>query len=683
MAAHAANLPDPQEILSCGICVEPYDAGIHQAKFLSCHHTFCLGCLITISNEKQTNQPYIECPNCRSKTYLPGGRADGLQNNFYITSFQEFSERVEPQRTAANLRGCHGHPENPVTRFCVTCGIPLCRDCSTMEHMATRGHSVVSVTKEEASYLQELDASHKSVTQNKKNLQLIEFEMALLNAAKESAIKDMESFIQILRKQVTQHRKSLLNIILEQLNAKLDSLLEKQGQIQEVNEMLNKDIDQAKDITKTGNLRQLKQVSENLKKASEKTQSIAKNLDLGQNYLAFDPKGGSDEFNKFVRDLGQVYTKGFLPAKVAFESREATAGHTVTLTVEVYDHHGDEVPVSSDSFAVRVTDPTQTVLPSVLCTNGTKSSVTFIPQMGGLHEVSGLFLGQKLMNEETHISVSSNNPVSKFGRRGDGNGTFYAPWGIATDNEGCLYVADCCNRLIQKFTPDGEFLSQFSVNPHNKNITTVDMAIDQDKGLLYCMELLDEKHFMVNGKNILVFNLEGELQHSYTPGNISNAYYIAINTQGELIISDVEAECLLKVDTEGKFLGRFGNTLYPGYTAITEDDNIIVPDAWRDCVYILNPDGTVKLKFGSRGTGKGQLKQPWGVATDGEYILVSECENNRIQVFKYDGTCVSIIESSEDPFSQPRGLVVTKDGHVYVTDRNNHCVKKFKYRDMH
>ena len=125
-----------------------------------------------------------------------------------------------------------------------------------------------------------------------------------------------------------------------------------------------------------------------------------------------------------------------------------------------------------------------------------------------------------------------------------------------------------------------------------------------------------------------------------------------------------------------------GDFKFPEFVAIDEDDLIIVSDRDSDCIFIFNPEGTIIHKFGTSGTGKGQRRKPYGVATDGEYILVSEEGNKRVQVFMYNGTFVSMIESSEDPLSDPRGLAVTKDGHVYVADRNNHCIKKYKYKDM-
>ncbi|MGQ0811626.1 MAG: hypothetical protein ACT4OO_10435, partial [Nitrospiraceae bacterium] len=73
-------------------------------------------------------------------------------------------------------------------------------------------------------------------------------------------------------------------------------------------------------------------------------------------------------------------------------------------------------------------------------------------------------------NEEVYVSDSGNNRVQKFDRdgncmhawgkfgfawRGADIGKFDVPWGIATDQEGNIYVSDTSNSRIQKFQSDG------------------------------------------------------------------------------------------------------------------------------------------------------------------------------------------------------------------------------------
>ena len=577
--------------------------------------------------------------------------------------------------------GCPGHNSQPISYFCVTCGVAICRDCTTIDHKATTGHSVISISEAELAHLEALNANQKTLTANKRNLQIIETEMAFLTAAKDTAIKDMETCIAMVREELEQRKNYLMNCILDQYNAKQAHLLDKFKQIQEANESLSANISKAKHITTTGDLRQLKHISESLKKVNEETKMCSLSPNLGSNYLVFDSGKGMDELKKSFSALGKVHIHGYLPSMISFRSIDAKAGYEATHKVDVYNHHGDKMWMASGAFSLQVMDQTNTELDTTFISSGDSDcTVTFVPQISGLHKVSGIFLGQQLISEQTHISVSSNDPVFKFGKPGDGNGTFHGPWSIAIDNNNCLYVTDSDNKLIQKFTADGKFLKQFSVAVHDEYHTTYDIALDLDKELMLCTQIVHQHGMLGEQEYILVFTLEGELTNTYK--HCGEAFNIAIDGHGDIILSTISHESLFKVNNEGTFLGIIGPSIYPGYIAITDNGNIIVPDENNDCIYILNKDGTVRHTFGSSGTGKGELKQPRGVAADNDYILISEVGNNRVQIFKHDGTFVSMIESTEDPLNHPRGLTVTKDGFVYVVDSKNNCIKKYKYRDV-
>ena len=681
MASLHPNPSAPQELQFCGICEEPYDDDTHQAKFLACHHAFCSHCLDRLSNKEQVHPAIIQCPNCRSDTQLPDNGIGGLQTNFYVTSFQEFLKKNETPSAAANFQGCHGHTNQTIYYFCLTCGITVCSECTAEGHTAENGHSVISVSQSQTTYLQELNVSQKSLNQNKRKLKLIESEIALLGAAKETALKEMDTFIKLAHEQLEQRRLVLKGQILEQFNAQQSSLLDKQNQLEEAIKLINKNTAQVKNITKTGNINKLKQICKCLKQVNEKTQSTFSSLDPGENHFSFDATKGLDEFNECLCALGQIYCKGFLPTRMRFKGSDSIAGQKSVLTVEVFDHHGNKLPISSGPFSVQITDSVGTEVYNELCTTGPDCTVTFTPQMSGLYKIVGNFLEQKIISEPNHVTVCSNNPILTLGKEGNGNGTFKFPWSIAIDNNGVLYVADRSNRLIQKFSANGDFLSQFSVNDHDKDCTTLDMALDLNNGLIYCTDIVYKNGAYSAGNNMLVFNLDGELQHKHNLSGVSFPLYIATDSHGGIYLSDLTERCLFKVNNEGNNLCRMGDFGYPDHITIADDNSVIVSDNENDCIFIFNPDGSIRHKFGSSGTGKGQLKQPCGVATDGENIMVADNGNNRIQVFKCDGTFVSMIESQDDPLKNTRGLAVTKDGYVYVADCDLHCIKKYKYRD--
>ena len=512
---------------------------------------------------------------------------------------------------------------------------------------------------------------------NKRNLQLIETEMGLITAAKKKALREMQIFIKLAHEQLEQRKNYLQNEILGLFSTQESVLLHKHSEIRKTIKLINDNITQSEKIMQMGDVSKLKPLCDGLKIANEKTHSVLSHLDLGEDYLVFYSNKAVSEFTDCLSTLGQPYYRGFLPTMIRLQALESNVGLETELNVDVHNYNGDKVPVPSDYFSIQITDPTDAPLHIELCTTGPNCTVRFTPTVSGLHKVYGFFLEQKLISEQTHISVRSNKPVLKFGAYGNGQGTFKFPRSIAIDNNDIIYVADCGNRLIQTFSANGDFLSQFNMDEYDKNCAAINMALDPNNGLLYCTYTLMMGYHCTDPNRMIVFNRDGKPQskHHFSGDPVS----IAINSHGDLFIADSGKNCLLQVGKQGNEVHRMGCFGYPADVTIADDDSIIVSDCANDCIHVLNPDGSARHKFGSSGSGEGQLKQPRGVATDGENILVADSGNKRIQIYQFDGTFVSMISSEDDPLYHPMGLTVSKDGFVYVADSSNHCIKKYKY----
>ena len=51
--------------------------------------------------------------------------------------------------------------------------------------------------------------------------------------------------------------------------------------------------------------------------------------------------------------------------------------------------------------------------------------------------------------------------LTQWGSFGTGDGQFKQPWGVAVDSAGNVYVTDYWNHRVQKFTSSGAFLTQW------------------------------------------------------------------------------------------------------------------------------------------------------------------------------------------------------------------------------
>ena len=113
----------------------------------------------------------------------------------------------------------------------------------------------------------------------------------------------------------------------------------------------------------------------------------------------------------------------------------------------------------------------------------------------------------------------------------------------------------------------------------------------------------------------------------------------------------------------------------PWGVAVSDDGHVIVTEWSGHCVTILDNEGKKVKSFG----GNVQISGPRGIAiTPDNFILVSD-NNDRIQKISMNGDCIaSIGEEGSGPlqFNTPSGIAISPiTGQVYIADRNNHRIQ--------
>jgi len=90
-----------------------------------------------------------------------------------------------------------------------------------------------------------------------------------------------------------------------------------------------------------------------------------------------------------------------------------------------------------------------------------------------------------------------------------------------------------------------------------------------------------------------------------------------------------------------------------------------------------------KLTFGSNGNGNGQFYSPYGVTINSTgNIFVSDIDNNRIQIFDFEGNFLSTFGSEGNEngqFNYPRGITGNSKGDILVCDESNHRIQIFDF----
>ena len=218
--------------------------------------------------------------------------------------------------------------------------------------------------------------------------------------------------------------------------------------------------------------------------------------------------------------------------------------------------------------------------------------------------------------------------------------TYDAPWGIAADTFGNVYVSITDEGCIEKYSTDGEYIRKW-------------------------------------GSTGSCF------------GEFASPKGIAVDYSGAVFIADSGNHRIQKFDVIGavdkewdRIKGKEdGEVLYPGGVAIDESGNVYVVDTGNDRIQRFSPRAYYKMNFGTTGRGDGDFDHPIDAAIDEEgNIYVADTGNNRIQKFASDGTFITswgYTGQGIGEFNGPTGIDIDDSGDVYVADSGNNRIQKF------
>ena len=152
-----------------------------------------------------------------------------------------------------------------------------------------------------------------------------------------------------------------------------------------------------------------------------------------------------------------------------------------------------------------------------------------------------------------------------------------------------------------------------------------------------------------------------------------------MNTPGQGITKCTLDHDLIWEDRGLNFGGR--HCRWPRSVAVDSNETVYVSDDYTSKIFIYDKDGTFQGKWGTEGSGDGELNSPYGLAFDREdNLFIVDSLNHRIQKFTRDGKFLArwgSRGSGEGELNMPWGIGIDRQGDVYVADWKNGRVQKF------
>jgi DNA-binding beta-propeller fold protein YncE/signal transduction histidine kinase len=171
-------------------------------------------------------------------------------------------------------------------------------------------------------------------------------------------------------------------------------------------------------------------------------------------------------------------------------------------------------------------------------------------------------------------------------------------------------------------------------------------------------------------------------------GGNSNPYGVAVDSSGDVFVSQSSANKIQKFSNVGNPLSQFGSSgsgngqfNSPKGIAIDSTGNIFVADSGNNRIQKFNSSGVYQSQFGSAGSGNGQFNTPTGLALDASgNIYVADTGNQRIQKFDSAGVYQSQFGSAgsgNGQFANPTNLAINSSGTIFVADNLNNRIQAF------
>ncbi len=154
---------------------------------------------------------------------------------------------------------------------------------------------------------------------------------------------------------------------------------------------------------------------------------------------------------------------------------------------------------------------------------------------------------------------------------------------------------------------------------------------------------------------------------------------------GKLLFTDSYLNKVFEFTPKKKALKTFSDTLtleQPTGIAFSPINNEIwVVETRAHRIAILNENGQLVKRIGSRGTGPGEFNYPTSIWIDKKGIVfVVDAMNFRVQIFSKDGDFISTFGKIGDAtgyFARPKGIATDSFGNIYLADALFNAVQIF------
>lgn len=266
--------------------------------------------------------------------------------------------------------------------------------------------------------------------------------------------------------------------------------------------------------------------------------------------------------------------------------------------------------------------------------------------------------------------------LGQWGGTGNALGQFNAPFGVAIDANNTLFVVDQLNNRVQRFATDGTPLSAWGGAGAGAGDLRTPFGVTVGGGRVYVADFGNDRVQVFGSDGSLLWMLGG---HGSGDGQFERPAGVAMGPDGALYVTDHFNDRVQRFSGDGHFLTQFG----AASSAFSPGSSGGPPTPTSSPTTVPNPGGTATpVAPGSSGNGSdGQLRRPEGIVVDRDGdVWVADYGHDRVVKLTADGHFLlswGNRGSAPGEFLGPKGIAIDPtSGRIYVADTGNARVQR-------